>query len=84
MKYGIIRLAYAAFPWLLLVGLLIFGLVSCNFVKGPRHKHKDGYSVVKLEGCEYIEVTYNLGWQTGYYSLTHKGNCLNPIHQCQK
>ena len=38
------------------------------------------YGIVEIDGCEYIEVSYGLGSGTGYYSLTHKGNCKNPIH----
>lgn len=41
-----------------------------------------GYSVKVIDGCEYIEVSFALGVQSGYYSLTHKGNCKNPIHSC--
>jgi hypothetical protein len=39
------------------------------------------YSVIKIQNCEYI-ATYNKshgGWEA--VSLTHKGNCKNPIHR---
>jgi hypothetical protein len=33
-----------------------------------------------IDGCEYIETTSNTG--NGLVkSLTHKGNCQNPIHK---
>lgn len=41
-----------------------------------------GYTVKTIDGCEYVEVSSMIGSQYGYYSLTHKGNCKNPIHQC--
>lgn len=41
-----------------------------------------GYTIKTIDGCEYIEVAYGTGRTDGYYSLTHKGNCKNPIHQC--
>jgi hypothetical protein len=30
-----------------------------------------------IEGCEYIVSKNSYG-----NSLTHKGNCMNPIHKC--
>jgi hypothetical protein len=85
MKDKILDFVCLWLPWLLLGALLIFGVVLfSNKIKGTRTEHKDGYSEITLDGCEYIEVSYSLGWNSGYYSLTHKGNCPNPIHQCQK
>lgn len=65
--------------------LMLFGLVlmlGCQEARKPAGERltKDGYSVIVIEGCEYIEVRYWLGLDSGYYSLTHKGNCSNPIH----
>jgi hypothetical protein len=34
------------------------------------------YSVIELEGCEYLEYDYGL-FDQRVYSLTHKGNCKN-------
>jgi len=48
----------------------------------PREK-KSGYSIVIIEQCEYIEVESMTGTTVGYYSITHKGNCKNPIHDCK-
>ncbi len=53
---------------------------SCETPKGPRDE-KNGYAVVKIDSCEYIEVSSRLGMSSGYYSLTHKGNCRNPVHK---
>lgn len=33
-----------------------------------------------IDGCEYIKTTSNTG-KGPVVSLTHKGNCSNPIHQ---
>lgn len=33
---------------------------------------------VKLDGCEYFIVKNNSG---GILTMTHKGNCQNPIHE---
>lgn len=60
-----------AFVYAMLVAVL---LVGCDTPQGERHE-KDGYSTVVIEGCEYIEVSNWIGSQSGYYSLTHKGNC---------
>lgn len=57
-------------------------LVACEKPKGYRQE-KDGYSIIEIDGCEYIEVSLNLGFDNGYYSLTHKGNCKNEIHKCK-
>jgi hypothetical protein len=40
-----------------------------------------GYNVKVIDGCEYIEVDTG-AFRTRLYSLTHKGNCKNPIHSC--
>ena len=37
-------------------------------------------SVVKFDGCEYIENKYYDGAGNLRTILTHKGNCSNPIH----
>ncbi len=40
---------------------------------------QDVLQVRTIDGCQYLE--YNYG-ESNYrvYSLTHKGNCNNPIH----
>jgi len=42
------------------------------------------YKVQKIDGCEYIILERNVGFPYGLYSITHKGNCNNPIHQYNK
>lgn len=49
-------------------------LISCETPKGVKES-KDGYSIIEIDSCEYIEVSGMVGTQNGYYSLTHKGNC---------
>jgi hypothetical protein len=64
--------------------LLLLVLISCG--EGPptaKRQTADGYDVIELDGCEYIEIKYCLGCSGGYYSLTHKGNCKNSIHVCK-
>lgn len=38
---------------------------------------------VEIEGCEYLEYDSGRADQR-VYSLTHKGNCKNPIHKLMK
>ncbi len=40
------------------------------------------YTTKIVDGCEYIEYAKDIGFGTGVYSLTHKGNCKNSIHSC--
>ncbi len=37
------------------------------------------YTVIVIDGCEYILGKYENGYGGGY-TLTHKGDCKNPIH----
>ena len=60
-----------AFAYVLLVAVIFCG---CESPSGQRYK-KDGYSIVEIDSCEYIEVSSMTGANNGYYSLTHKGNC---------
>jgi hypothetical protein len=60
-----------AFAYVLLVAVIFCG---CETPSGQRYK-KDGYSIVEIDSCEYIEVSSMTGANNGYYSLTHKGNC---------
>lgn len=54
--------------------LLTIIFYSCDIPSGNRN-NKDGYSIVIIDSCEYIEVSSLIGATNGYYSLTHKGNC---------
>lgn len=63
--------------------LLIVIFCSCETPSGKRDK-KDGYSIIEIDNCEYIEVSDWLGQSNGYYSLTHKGNCKFCIQRNKK
>lgn len=62
----------------------VFLLSSCkhspSHPKDPREVSIDKYQVKVIDGCEYLEYSYFMYSQVGLYSLTHKGNCTNPIH----
>jgi hypothetical protein len=57
------------------------GMVGCGDKPEGEREEKSGYNILIIDSCEYIEVSHSLGTQYAYYSLTHKGNCSNPIHQ---
>ena len=39
--------------------------------------------IIEIDGCEYIETSNEcINCNSGLYSLTHKGNCKNPVHVC--
>lgn len=65
--------------------LAIVLLVSCRRIHtGERYTKETtapehDYTVVSIEGCQYIEVNAGIG-DNQVYSLTHKGDCTNPIH----
>ncbi len=42
----------------------------------PSPKKQIEYSVVLIDGCEYIQWTSSYQ----YLNVTHKGNCTNVIH----
>lgn len=64
--------------------IICISLVSCTKSREEWDSYKNERRLIKLhevmiDSCEYIEngATYNYA-----YSLTHKGNCKNPIHKC--
>lgn len=60
----------------LLYVLILASVGGCwTATKTNPRKTDDGHTVVVIDSCEYIEVSYARGAQWGYYSLTHKGNC---------
>lgn len=65
----------------LLISLLAMMAMGCeNAPMNNSLSPKSNYSIVKIEGCEYLECdTY-----AGHYVYTHKGNCSNPIHLTPK
>lgn len=63
------------------VGLVCLSFVGCNPQTGDGNesvKYGD-YTIKVIDGCQYIEYDYGFLDQR-VYSLTHKGNCNNPIH----
>lgn len=60
--------------------ILTIALGVCGCVKSEvavvEHNIKGNYKLLIIENCEYFQwnVTH------GYMSITHKGNCSNPIH----
>lgn len=63
----------------LLLFIVLFS--SCDGINNDRHP-EDNYSIKTIDNCEYIYVSRR-PWD-GNFSLTHKGNCKNPIHYEQK
>lgn len=62
-----------AFAYVLLVAFVFCG--CGEKIKGKHTEMKEDYEIKTIDGCEYIEVSWCVGSQSGYYSLTHKGNC---------
>lgn len=68
MDKGVV-LAVTIFSILIL--LCMWGLYQIE------EKRKAPPATVIIEECEYLK---NRGYN-GYFALTHKGNCSNPIHK---
>jgi len=71
-----------------LLAVIIFLLaLGCGVNPSPKTDSRkeigENYAVVIIDGCEYIEFDYGV-LQNRVYSLTHKGNCKNPIHVYNK
>ena len=70
---------------LLAVLLLVFAS-ECDTSSTPTPKEAAPpsmqYTVRTIDGCEYIQIEQMIGFNSGIYSLTHKGDCKNPIHSC--
>jgi hypothetical protein len=68
---------------LTLITLIACCLVACETkVKSQKEiRTENGYNVVTIDSCEYIEIKNGKGWANNYsYTLTHKGTCKNKIH----
>jgi hypothetical protein len=52
------------------------------FAGSPKPAVKIKFQEITIKECEYIYVDENPG-NFRLYSITHKGNCKNPIHQCK-
>lgn len=68
------------------IGLLF--LLSCGTESQTTQKQPIKYleyELLVIDDCEYLVcgLRGNGGDHTHSHSLTHKGNCKNPIHQCK-
>lgn len=65
-----------------LIGLSCW-LGGCSeAIDAPKTKTAAGYNLVRIDGCQYIEVERGFQYTNNYaYGITHKGNCDNPIHR---
>lgn len=67
--------------------VLILFPAACQVPRGTNQGSANSsalnYKIVVIDSCEYIEVYEGIG-QSSVYSLTHKGNCKNPIHKLDK
>jgi len=65
--------------WIVEAALVAIALSACQpDYSGGNKPHE--MRTVEIEGCEYLEFDSGMG-STRVYSLTHKGNCKNPIHR---
>lgn len=63
-----------------IIFLIIAGCIGCE---REIEKPNIEYSIRIIDGCEYIQVENSYKTANNYnYTLTHKGNCKNPIHKC--
>jgi len=61
---------------ILIIGVLL--LASCHRGGDIIKEDMEEFNTIIVEDCEYIyDATI------GLRSLTHKGNCKNPIHKCK-
>lgn len=65
----------------LLVVAAAAACITLFFAGSERPPAKIHFQEVTIEGCQYIYVDENPG-NFRLYSITHKGNCNNPIHKC--
>lgn len=66
---------------ILIILILLISAAGCNFepIDGTIHPSGTEYRIRVIEDCQYIEVREGYS-DSKTYSLTHKGNCNNPIH----
>jgi hypothetical protein len=60
-----------------LFGLVLGGIFGCSIQDDNTYK-VNGVTINEFEfqGCDYLKTPVSQG-----YSITHKGNCKNPIHK---
>ena len=62
---------------------IVLALTSCSVSDTNTQLDSNDYSIRIIDGCKYIQVENGATFGNNYnYTLTHKGNCKNPIHQC--
>ena len=74
---------------ILLLVLFVITLFGCDknegFLGGSNSTNKEGivnsHKVIEIDECEYIVYDASRGY-SGYGYGMHKGNCKNPIHEC--
>ena len=65
----------------IIVFIFTMSMIGCDSaVKEVNDSYGFDYSIVIIDGCEYIKVD-RTALQSRVFSLTHKGNCKNPIHK---
>jgi hypothetical protein len=67
----------------LLLGLLLIAFTSsCTFEGAENDAYPESkYKVINIDSCEYIYISRRPYGSD--FSVTHKGNCKNPIHKCK-
>jgi hypothetical protein len=67
-----------------LLGLSLYLIVGCHS-EYEDFDVKREINIIEIDGCEYIYIHSAQPWASGFaFSLTHKGNCKNPIHMYNK
>jgi hypothetical protein len=56
---------------------IIIIIFSCSVDR--QVKKIDGYTIVTIDSCEYIEMIKSDNFGNENHSLTHKGNCKNHL-----
>lgn len=67
--------------WCFGLSFIAFLLLMSACSRTPRTQMPSEIDVVKYDGCEYIIYERGEQGSSSYaISITHKGNCRNPIH----
>jgi hypothetical protein len=61
--------------------LCLIGLIGCER-RAPHRYQESDFQVIVIDGCQYLGLTSNNSYGN-MVSVTHKGNCNNPIHGAQ-
>jgi hypothetical protein len=70
----------------LLVFVAAVLLVGCDMTAAPQRQQPErpvtlSYTVFTYDGCEYLMAENSFPFLDNYaVSITHKGDCRNPIH----